>query len=206
MYKPPQNCNRVKSIKSKFESIENPGFVKSPTQASSYVGNNDRARNTLSRQLSDPSKPNIKRTPAFRVDRNCENISNRKTLFENKVKQFNSVKDEKMEKDLNKSEKCCVSGKENVSFLHCSAASKPVLIKSKSSHEFNYTPRKLLESPKPNSLALSTEESEEMLLENVDLSLLYTEPIPKSLRNKNLPGKRRTINVVLQPALKTAFV
>ncbi|XP_019771863.2 DENN domain-containing protein 2B isoform X1 [Dendroctonus ponderosae] len=204
MYKPPQNCNRVKSIKSKFESIENQqdkaGFVRSPTQACKYVENNDRGRSALSRQLSDPSRPNIKRTPAFRVDRNCENISNRKTLFENKVKQFNSVKDEKVEKDLSSSEKCCLSGKENVSFLHSNAASKPVLIKSKSSHEFNYTPRRLIESPKPNSLAASTEEPPEMLLQNVDLSLLYTEPIPKSMRNKNPPEPEQ-----LQPKLESIY-
>lgn len=83
MYRPPENANRVKAIKSKFESnsaTDKPPLRKVKTLSEikrASNGNSPENRSTpqlssssLQRQLSDPSKRNIKRTPAFRLDKN----------------------------------------------------------------------------------------------------------------------------------------
>lgn len=237
MYKAPQNSNRVKSIKSKFENIEH---VKSttcagrPTVGSSSSANLSKTESktnskpsssdivltnhqpVLARQLSDPAKCNIKRTPAFRVDKNVENLPpvkknpQQKTLFETKVKQFNSVKscDNKPEDyftQYSPKESTSIKPKldmniGNNSFLHSepthsfNSFKPPLLIKSKSSHDF----KKIQNVSRQSADKLSsctdglkygendhaTDLEETILLKDVDLSLLYTEPIPKSLRLK----------------------
>ncbi|KAF5308702.1 hypothetical protein FQR65_LT06063 [Abscondita terminalis] len=96
MYKPPENSNRVKIIKSKFENnandvkpIAKPLLRKSKTlqdfsvtsssirQEKLQANQKNKIENknnpqTLSRQLSDPTKRNIKRTPAFRLDKSSD--------------------------------------------------------------------------------------------------------------------------------------
>ncbi|XP_050310886.1 DENN domain-containing protein 2B-like [Anthonomus grandis grandis] len=236
MYRPPQNCNRVKSIKKKFENIENQsetvnvGPSKPFTSAKKLLApltenslngfsreHNARssipqraAQPSLSRQLSDPAKRNIKRTPAFRVDKSAEDSPVRPTsLFQTKIKQFNRVKCGKeldspsddstggLKCDLIEFDKHTVSCdsvslKENSSFLYprnkldvYSSTNKTEvprnkrasLIKSKSSQDFQYVRKKFDDEPEN----LSTEI---LSTANIDLSLLYTQPIPKSLRHK----------------------
>lgn len=237
MYKAPQNSNRVKSIKNKFENIEH---VKSTTSAagltpcSSLSANLSKTESktyskpyssdtvlkndhpVLARQLSDPAKCNIKRTPAFRVDKNVENLPpvkknpQQKSLFETKVKQFNSVKscESKPENNLTEcSPKVSASAESkldinigNNSFLHSAprhsikSFKPPLLIKSKSSHDFKNIQNMFSQSADKLSLynkSLKYEENDHSIdveeitmLKDVDLSLLYTEPIPKSLRHK----------------------
>ncbi|CAH1996721.1 unnamed protein product [Acanthoscelides obtectus] len=186
MYRPPQNTNRVKSIKSKFENIEN----ESPEKKNGYRGNL-RVNNSpqkpeniiqneklvVQRQLSDPCRRNIKRTPAFRLDKSVDRTSgfqrngfNRSTLFENKVKQFSAVKN-------------C----DNVDSSNSATQvpKKPLLVKSKSSHDFKYIRSKFDMVVSDNNSESQEQCSESEDLQGVDLSLLYTEPIPKSLRIRN---------------------
>lgn len=77
MYKPPENANRVQAIRSIFENKEvtaKPSLTpqklitKSKTELDIRYS---RCHQNLNRQLSDPSKRNIKRTPAFRLDKNA---------------------------------------------------------------------------------------------------------------------------------------
>ncbi|XP_030755437.1 uncharacterized protein LOC115881873 [Sitophilus oryzae] len=278
MYKPPQNSNRVKSIKSKFENINNKNeqyscktkpasnnLVNSSlteskklkeipyTNLQNIAGSSRPVHQSLSRQLSDPSKRNIKRTPAFRVDKNLENGFTVKKndcttnkLFETKIKQFNSAKSsEKADKSIDKHisietngnlDICNNLGLSKKDFLNCTnssldnnlnitkqdykteksnirsitpASKRPSLIKSKSSHDFHYIRSKfdsrvsssenyiknsevLKKSHITNTKTNGKENSykningkEEALLNDVDLSLLYTEPIPKALRHQN---------------------
>lgn len=186
MYRPPQNTNRVKSIKSKFENIES-NENKSPENNKLHQNgyrnnlNNTVAqpepkyeKSSLQRQISDPCKRNIKRTPAFRVDKSLERTSefqrnsfDRSTLFETKVKQFSAVKNS-----------CDTNSNIVVNSVH----KKPVLLKSKSSLDFEYIRSKF---DKKSNLD-DTNKNVDNTKNDVDLSLLYTEPIPKSLRNKNI--------------------
>ncbi|CAH1154284.1 unnamed protein product [Phaedon cochleariae] len=208
MYRPPQNSNRVKTIKSKFENIENNKPPEKNNAKNGYRNNLNSNRPLektekptesplnkpiLQRQLSDQSRrSNIKRTPAFRVDRSVErpssfqrNCYNRSTLFENKVKQFSASKyscDSNSNEDSETSDKkpLLVNEVKNVK-------TRPLLVKSKSSHDFQYIRSKFDRNTSNNNE--SEENQYELItnrnLENVDLSLLYTEPIPKALRIKN---------------------
>lgn len=91
MYKPPENANRVQAIRSIFENkdvtttkpLTPPKLItKSKTELDIRYS---KCHQNLNRQLSDPSKRNIKRTPAFRLDKNAvvEKNSNR---YHSKVK------------------------------------------------------------------------------------------------------------------------
>lgn len=90
MYKPPENANRVQAIRSIFENKEvttkpltPPKLItKSKTELDIRYS---KCHQNLNRQLSDPAKRNIKRTPAFRLDKNAvvEKNSNR---YHSKVK------------------------------------------------------------------------------------------------------------------------
>ncbi|XP_018562258.1 uncharacterized protein LOC108904263 isoform X2 [Anoplophora glabripennis] len=228
MYKPPQNSNRVKSIRNKFENIENK--TKSPERNVTKNGHRNNLNNSpkkteklsentdpsgkhaLQRQYSDPLKRNIKRTPAFRVDKNMEknngfqrNCFNRNTLFESKVKQFSAVKSNcdnnsnimnSKKSDLNKN-----SNLKSVAKCSRNVNSKPapILYKSKSSHEFQYIRSKfdrgITNNINKNSNNFKDNDDSESnfasneCLKGIDLSLLYTEPVPKSLRSKNINEK-----------------
>lgn len=218
MYKPPQNSNRVKSIKNKFENIDKTKSPEGNTTKNGYRNNlNNSPKKTeklsentdpggrlaLQRQYSDPLKRNIKRTPAFRVDKNMEknndfqrNCFNRNALFENKVKQFSAVKSNcdsnsnianSKKSDLNK---CNNKNKTETKFSkNVNSKPAPVLVKSKSSHEFQYIRSKFDRGFTNNinkNISSFKNDNDSECLKGIDLSLLYTEPVPKSLRTKNV--------------------
>ncbi|CAH1284787.1 unnamed protein product [Diabrotica balteata] len=223
MYKPPQNSNRVKLIRKKFENcsdsksperqngtnwkrdnlspkkitirtrdqLNDLGFQHQYPKSDEVPETKRHEKQLLQRQLSDPSKRNIKRTPAFRVDKSAERTSafqrcNPSTLYESKLKQFSAVKyncDSNSNLLSKKSETTPLIEKES-KHVPKSSNKKPFLVKSKSSLEFQYCRNKNnKESPKnvPNSCHDSTNENDK----SMDLSMLYTEPIPKALRRNN---------------------
>ncbi|XP_060528644.1 uncharacterized protein LOC132703415 isoform X2 [Cylas formicarius] len=199
MYKPPQNSNRVKSIRSKFEEIENKkatdpvNLLNNKTIATSLKPslkqkkqNSAEASNkqVLNRQWSDPARRNVKRTPAFRLDKNSESncdynrgVYNRNTLLENKIKQFNNV-GKNCDAGKNMIQKSVVSDDK---FSNTVNATRPILFKSKSSLNFQYNNEDHKEQQ--ISKISKIDNSDNVLLEGLDLSLLYTEPIPKFLRH-----------------------
>ncbi|KAB0794941.1 hypothetical protein PPYR_11780 [Photinus pyralis] len=165
MYKPPENSNRVKAITSKFENNVNetkiqtkPPLRKSRTLQDFKVTKRENqgekitlrhietknSQQTLSRQLSDPTKRNIKRSPAFRLDKTPDSsnrIVQNKTLYLEKIVKANNNRDD-------------------------TAKTQPKLEETTVSElrkKFNVT------SPtnKPDNLPF-----------------LYSEPVPKSQRNK----------------------
>ncbi|KAL1490863.1 hypothetical protein ABEB36_011548 [Hypothenemus hampei] len=220
MYRPPENSNRVKSIKSKFENIEKQQQRNIIITTTKTSNNNHPVplrqslttdHQLLTRQLSDPSKRNIKRTPAFRVEKNGgpgtgggirDAHGSNQTLFENKVKQFSDcIKNPSPPQEVVCSAASICDGtlKENQSFLHSnnnenSMLKRPMLIKSKSAFDFNYQPI----NKRQNIKEASAVENIEDVLKNIDLSLLYTEPIPRSLRNKPI----RNESPVVKPKIE----
>ncbi|KAF5273930.1 hypothetical protein FQA39_LY01045 [Lamprigera yunnana] len=173
MYKPPENSNRVKAIKIKFESnttentiLPKPPLRKSRTlqdfsvpskhiQEKAQINKSD-VKNTqqgLSRQLSDPTKRNIKRTPAFRLDRTSESSAG---FMQNKTRYLEKIaKNNNHTHDENKTETNTFSNIRNKFNVKPSITIKH---KDKESRD-----------PSPN------------------LKFLYSEPIPKSQRNKSPP-------------------
>ncbi|KAK5644878.1 hypothetical protein RI129_006178 [Pyrocoelia pectoralis] len=168
MYKPPENSNRVKAIKSKFENNSNenkvqtkPPLRKSRTLQDFKVTKTDNQQekisqkqietknsNTLSRQLSDPTKRNIKRSPAFRLDKSsesCTRIVQNKTRYLEKVVKANNNRDEIVKTSQPKSE-------ENTFF--------------ELRKKFNASPIPPITNKQDN------------------ITFLYSEPVPKLQRNK----------------------
>ncbi|KAK9876906.1 hypothetical protein WA026_015942 [Henosepilachna vigintioctopunctata] len=200
MYKPPENKNRVKSIKSKFENIEKSisNGTKEETNNLSRTRDNmnicqsssrlqESSPLNLQRQLSDPSKRNIKRTPAFRMDKNTEKVS---AFHRSSVNDNHELKHISKHVCSSKTEGCDIKNSKtsehnivnnNVPFLIKN--DKPVLYKSKSSIDFNVI-RNKFNSGNTNEqhLCESNQRDEEGKKQNI--SALYTEPIPKSLRVK----------------------
>lgn len=118
MYKPPINTNRVKYMRSKFENNDVNNTTKTDVKLNNVQNkpksincqlnkkcNEERVKlrreftsidlksnqQSLTRQLSDPlNKCNIKRTPAFRLEKNpTTNYKSHKSNFlENKIKIF----------------------------------------------------------------------------------------------------------------------
>ncbi|XP_045474322.1 uncharacterized protein LOC123680457 isoform X2 [Harmonia axyridis] len=199
MYRPPENTNRVKSIKSKFENIENSNGTKenlgfrNGTRDNVIISKSDSKTEcsvvplNLQRQLSDPSKRNIKRTPAFRLDKNSDKVAFQRSSVLNKsqdlkhiIKPVSTTKIKDCDKILNTSEVLCV--KKSVPSLL--KDNKPILLKSKSSMDFNVLRNKFNSANSDSSSSDSKESCQrnDKLVKNV--SALYTEPIPKSLRMK----------------------
>ncbi|XP_044753319.1 uncharacterized protein LOC123312849 [Coccinella septempunctata] len=202
MYRPPENTNRVKSIKSKFENIENSNCTKE--NLCSKNGTRDNVTNTksdsktlecsalplnLQRQLSDPSKRNIKRTPAFRLDKNSDKVAafqrssvlNKSQEVNPNMKPVSTKKVKDCDKIVATSE--ILSVKKTVPSLL--KENKPILLKSKSSMDFNVLRNKFNSVNSDSGTNDSTKESNQRndsVMKNV--SALYTEPIPKSLRIK----------------------
>ncbi|CAH0555914.1 unnamed protein product [Brassicogethes aeneus] len=242
MYKPPTNSNRVKTIKNKFEGFDstvsnnnNNGKESAAEKSSKIVATSrsnlakvENGKPPLNRQLSDPCKRNIKRTPAFRLDKSHDNqpppfqrnhYCNRSTTFENKVKQFNSAV--KCDSANLNSDKCLninnnKSPQKNkliVSDRPTKSANKPILIKSKSSADFQYIRNKFCIASKTNDQETANQQQTKEIsnrltetksaekLNNIcqknnkamDFSMLYTEPIPKALRKKNCDIKENDI-------------
>lgn len=198
MYKPPHSTNRVRTLRNKFENLENnkTESIKingSGNNLNKYV-NKDTLNNekpNLQRQISDPLKRNIKRTPAFRVDKNVtdnsdfqRNCLNRSTLYENKLKQYNAVKNNcDILNNCVKSGSTSDSDETKMSFVHS-------FVKSKSSHDFqticknfNSAEQQIEKQSSVQSNGVSSK-IDHILSKNI--SMLYTEPIPKALRAKNL--------------------
>lgn len=203
MYKPPENTNnRVKSIKSKFENIEKNqstvnikkeqngarGELKLIKSRSEAIDNNN-SRPVLSRQFSDPAK--LKRTPAFRLDKNVVKSDllersaphNRSYYFDSKIKQFNSALKNNCDSNRKNQTDCFKSlnsvEKPENRFV------RPLLVKSKSSHDFAYIRNKFNNSERLESNNNMKLDQREEKKSTTDISMLYTEPIPKSLRNNN---------------------
>lgn len=200
MYRPPENTNRVKSIKSKFENIENSKCTKENVNFKN--GTRDNMINVksdsktlkssvsplnLQRQLSDPSKRNIKRTPAFRLDKNSDkviafqrsSVTDKSQELKQIAKPVSTKKIYDCDKILDISEVLCV--KKNVSCLF--KDNKPILLKSKSSMDFNVLRNKFNSvntESSSNDSSKETNQRNECVVKNV--TALYTEPIPKSLR------------------------
>lgn len=207
MYRPPQNSNRVKLIRKKFENVENNksperknvnsrdrGYLTSADlikKSSAGEEINQNGKHGLHRQTSDPSRRNIKRTPAFRVDRSVDrtNVSQRNgfnsdpsTLYETKIKQFSAVKN-----NCDNNSNFLSKKSENEPLLS-HRKNVPLLSKSNTSLDFNY-----IKSKFDNNLANSNgvcndchdSTNSSKLDKPFDLSLLYTEPIPKALRRNN---------------------
>lgn len=128
--------NRVKAMRSKFEQTEtnkstnnvsnnslnsrNPKRMylsKSADDNQTNLVNIENSHLNLNRQLSDPVKVNIKRTPAFRLDKNSislqenlqfgtrsKNVSSRVKLFDRRLKENNCDSNDKFCNNNNNSD------------------------------------------------------------------------------------------------------
>ncbi|XP_056646797.1 uncharacterized protein LOC130451662 [Diorhabda sublineata] len=220
MYRPPINNNRVKSIRKKFENSENNKSPERKNGKNCDSGdrnpnkNNERLladegtrlqfnnsgevverkqieKDLLQRQLSDPAKRNIKRTPAFRVDKSAERTSafqrnsNQSTLYESKVKQFSAVKNncDNNSNVLTKTSE--IKPLLNIESDKSNNIKKPVLLKSQSSIEFQSVRSKFSNDITKNLCNDCHDSTKNSPEKSMDISLLYTEPIPKALRRNN---------------------
>ncbi|KAL3270316.1 hypothetical protein HHI36_009367 [Cryptolaemus montrouzieri] len=199
MYKPPENTNRVKSIKSKFENIEKSNDVKEGrnifkngtrdnlNMPTNYLEKQECSvsRLNLERQLSDPSKRNIKRTPAFRLDKNTEKVALQRGSVINKSQEFKHILKPINVPKANNCDITPITSESNVNTKvpFITKNNKPILYKSKSSIDFNLIRNKFnSENINNNTVKEPNQRNEECRMKNI--SALYTEPIPKSLRNK----------------------
>ncbi|XP_063921936.1 DENN domain-containing protein 2B-like isoform X2 [Zophobas morio] len=187
MYRPPENSNRVKSIKTRFENVE-PSKPNVPKRDLNANNNNSAAATwvvqNLTRQLSDPARKNIKRSPAFRIDINPEKgnsferstACNRSFYFE-RLQQYNTAlkSNDGRKTAVIKTDK--LDCRKNEQGNQC--AKLPPLVKSKSSLDFTLIRRKF---EKNDDL------KENVTNENIpDVKdpCFYTKPIPKALRHKD---------------------
>lgn len=199
MYKPPENTNRVKSMTTFFENktlqemkpVTNNHKIlsKSKTELEIKLPRKPVDLN-LSRQLSDPSKRNIKRTPAFRLDKNpvCEKSANRVRYLGNKSQNLNcdSIGNTVSRRNLN------ANTVENVPRQKLDMSS---IKDNKINNELATVTRTVLSSVSDNKINKShvnqsqITTKQELDSTNVEkpknLSFLYSEPIPKALRKKN---------------------
>lgn len=190
MYKPPENCNRVKSIKSIFEN-------NTPAQAMAVkVGEkrNDkllvksktelhlRPEQNLSRQLSDPSKRNIKRTPAFRLDKTS-------ALDKNSFHGRSRYLDNKLQPNLKRDRTCDSDNKINECLTkeRMPQATKFADIRSKFANGNVDNSSRTVLSNVSNKSHLNQSNKNEINStkeKTNNVSFLYSEPIPKALRVK----------------------
>lgn len=178
MYKPPQNNNRVRCLRNKFESLgqniteskPNNGFrnnmITPEKEKLKEISN-------IKMQFNESLKMNIKRTPAFRVDRSqaesCnleKNCYDKSVLFENKLKLYTSVKNNSSTNNQIKDDVCeeLSTCKPEVIYEN-----NENLIKHSSQENFNDGDKQSLEK---------------------NISSLYTKPIPKALRDKNMKTEK----------------
>lgn len=142
MYRPPENANRVQAIRSIFESKEVTAKLQGPPRLVSKSKTEldirySKCHQNLNRQLSDPSKRNIKRTPAFRLDKNAiiEKNSSRyhlkakndcdKAKHEDPTFSDTSSKSNRNQSD---SEKMTSTNVKNISFLYAQPIPKALRI------------------------------------------------------------------------------
>lgn len=185
MYKPPQNNNRVRCLRNKFENL---GQNISDNNPNNGCGNNLKTSEkeklqempSLKTQINESLKMNIKRTPAFRVDRNqansCsvqKNCYDKSVLFESKLKLYTSVKNNcngtnnQLKEDEN-------IGEEYGTDLTNLPKSLPDC-----KSEIIYENENFIKHGPPQN------ECEKQNIEK-NISSLYTKPIPKALRDKNM--------------------
>lgn len=176
MYKPPQNNNRVRCLTNKFESL---GQNTSENKLNNGCGNNliatekDKLREL---QITDSLKMNIKRTPAFRVDRSqaesCgfqQNSYNKSELFESKLRLYTSVK------NGSNNTNNLIKDDENIDVTNANVlSSNSQLIYENNENFLNH-----------NSQAHCNGSDYQSNVEK-NISSLYTKPISKALRNKNM--------------------
>lgn len=167
MYKPPENSNRVRAMKSKFENNENIN-----TQFYNNVSKPPAA--ALSRQLSDPVKVNIKRSPAFRNDKVLQRNGTQISVKLNKNKSLTS--------------KYCDNNRKNP-VTETKSLEPPTfstLRKRFDSQENLFTKSKQMLKERSNTceeiVRNKSEDKEELRYENI--SVLYTKPIPKCQRQQ----------------------
>lgn len=193
MYKPPQNTNRVQSLKNKFENLE-----KNKTDnIGNGCGNNlnkylekaiQNRKTDLQIQVSEPLKRNIKRTPAFRVDRSfSENsglpkkCSNPSILLKDRLKQYGAGKNN-CDNSLNNCNKhdTTVNEESEITTHH----------KFNSSHDLQAVGEKFDNPPEQGEIKCAQQINfsacDTQNCVDKTLPMLYTEPIPKALRNKNV--------------------
>lgn len=181
MYKPPENTNRVKTMKMIFETqdvnkikeeIIDVNKPKIPTVSKSFSGNTVNSTNlinkpqpTLNRQLSDPNKRNIKRTPAFRLDKTA--FIERQHMFQRHPSQ-NQIKT-KMDKVKSFDDSSRL--KENCDNININDSPT------------KRTSTKLVNDIKNKLYSIRDETTHQILcLQNEKINEVYAEPIPKSLR------------------------
>lgn len=190
MYKPPINTNRVKYMRSKFENNDNSTtklnnvIIRNNKTINSLLDkkqfNEDHrtiaklkreytsidlqktSQPLVTRQLSDPlNKCNIKRTPAFRLDKNpTSHKSNKSNLLESKIKIF--------DQRLNNCDSNNINDKNHI----VKDTIRDVSIDDT-----------LIKSPeeKLDDIIQEKENSEEIHYANI--KYLYAEPIPKAYRH-----------------------
>lgn len=187
MYKPPQNTNRVQSLKNKFESLESKkSHVPSKQNENNLIRSTNQELPTLQRQISDPLKMNIKRTPAFRVEKSIvENglqrcCLDKSDILESKMRLYTTIKnncDNSNSLEKNDERKEVTSDKLTGSSKTCKNYHKLQSISEKHKSFDN-------DSLQLNNVAFEVENGERIM------SNLYTQPIPKALRSNFIHNNR----------------
>lgn len=243
MYRPPENANRVKAIKSKFENsaVDTKSFTKAPLRKSKTLQDfnirsvhtdtpqnkvqkfisdcntdiDNRTQNTqtsLSRQLSDPAKRNIKRTPAFRLDRNVlsDKTGDQKNarLLHNKSRYSKLGKLDNVTQEANNEN---VNFKEYLSKTKINGIGQTKTINfSDIRNKFNGENQQNV-SNKPTSINSNGDKNQDVTHQNKTddsnkteesvLKYLYSEPLPKSQRAK-VDNKNEDVDVYNSSTLK----
>lgn len=175
MYKPPENTNRVRAMKMKFENqdliskirediieINKPKITNTKRTESEKIINSTNIveitshQHILNRQLSDPNKRNIKRTPAFRLDKNT--FIEKEHIFQRHLSQNNIKTKMDKFKSLNDSSRL----KENCDTTNMT---------KKTSDKVNDIKNQLY------SIRDNTRNDKTVIIKD-----LYAEPVPKSVR------------------------
>lgn len=194
MYKPPQNTNRVQSLKNKFEKLETKNSQRNHGKLYENKSNTSTTQELpiLQRQISDPLKMNIKRTPAFRVEKSIvENCGLQKCCFdksdilENKLRLYTTIKnncDNSNIWDKNDDKKELTSDMLTGSLTTC---------KNYHNSQSTSEQQKCFDS---DSKELNNAAFE---VDNVDGTIhnLYTQPIPKALRSNFIHNNVREKDV-----------
>lgn len=181
MYKAPENTNHVKTLRTLFENnssnedkpiLKIRSLHKSKTELEIKLPK--KPDMNLSRQMSDPNKKNIKRTPAFRLDKGKALEKSYLTSGSSRYLQ------QKCHLERCDNKECDMINKRNQCLPEMNAITKSQNSFSHVSNKFN------CEHTEKNVHRESRTEPEKVNVEKIkNISFLYSEPIPKALRNKN---------------------
>lgn len=148
MYRPPENANRVQAIRNIFESKEQvttPPKLIAKSKTELDLRCHSRCHQNLNRQLSDPSKRNIKRTPAFRLDKNAIAEKNpiryhskvkhdcdkaRSKCLDDEALTFSDIRSRFSCNQSNTSEMSSTNVMKNISFLYAEPIPKALRVKT----------------------------------------------------------------------------